>query len=139
MQKLGSCVFIEYLAWIIKKILNGFVLDFHLVACIKITAERLPTYFHGSHIFRHGIKNSAIFIIRKSNAMFIKAHHCSSLKLALKVHLLLSSYWNLVLPRNVLLSGYLTKVFRAFLLSPKRNTWHIILVDLIVSVTFVEK
>jgi hypothetical protein len=73
-------------------------------------------------------------------AMFIKARHCSSLKLVLKVYLLLSSYWNLVFPRNVFLSGYLTKVFCAFLLSSKRNTWpHFILVDFIVSVTFSEK
>jgi hypothetical protein len=140
MQKLGSCVSIEYLPWIIKEILTGFVLDFHLDVCIKITAERLPTYFHGSHFFVTESRISAFFIIRKFIAMFIKAHHCSSLILVLKGHLLLSSYRNLVFPRNVFRSGYLTKVFCAFLLSPKRNTWtHLIFVDLIVSVTFGEK
>ena len=116
-------------------------LDFYLEVCIKITAELLPTYLlPWIAFFRHGMKKLHIFLIRKFIAVFIKTHHCSSLKLVLKVHLLLSSYWNLVLPRNVFLSVYLTKVFCAFLLSPKRNTWpHFILVEFIVLVTFGEK
>ena len=101
MQNLGSCVFIEYLTWIIKETLTGFVLEFHLLVCIKFAAERLPTYSHRSHFFVTESRNAAFFIIRKFIAMFIKAHQCSSLKLVLKVHLLLSSYWNLDLPRNL--------------------------------------
>jgi hypothetical protein len=116
-------------------------LDFYLEVCIKITAELLPTYLlPWIAFFRHGMKKLHIFLIRKFIAVFIKTQPCSSLKLVLKVHLLLSSYWNLVLPRNVFLSVYLTKVFCAFLLSPKRNTWpHFILVEFIVLVTFGEK